>query len=102
MDALGLASAKGSADRWRRVLIHLDRPHLTGPDGLERNSYHRSMLPLGGGAVLMLTEHGESVPGGHEFGALFHDPTGRFVVPGPYTGRGDAPLGDRVRGAGFG
>ncbi|MFD6974065.1 DNA-binding protein [Streptomyces sp. NPDC059949] len=101
VDALGLASAEGSADRWRRVLIRLDRPHLTGPDGLERNSYHRSMLPLGGGAVLMLTEHGESVPDGHEFGALFHDPTGRFAVPGPYTGRGDAPLGDRVRGAGW-
>ncbi|MGW7437168.1 DNA-binding protein [Streptomyces sp. NPDC054849] len=99
VDALGLASAEGSADRWRRVVIHLDRPHLTAPDGLERNSYHRSMLPLGGGAVLMLTEHSQSVPDGQEYGALFHDPTGRFTVPGPYTARGDAPLGDRVRGA---
>ncbi len=101
VDALGLASAEGSAPRWRRVLLHLDRPHLTAPDGVERNSYHRSMLPLDGGAVLMFTEHSESVPYGQEYGALFHDPTGRFTVPGPYTARGDAPLGDRVRGAGW-
>ncbi|MFF3673521.1 DNA-binding protein [Streptomyces sp. NPDC002120] len=101
VDALGLASAEGSADRWRRVLIHLDRPHLTGPDGLARDLYHRGLLPLGGGAVLALTEHAESVPHGHEFGALLHDPTGRFTVPGPYTVRGHAPLGDRARGAGW-
>uniref|UniRef100_A0AAU2K5I6 DNA-binding protein n=1 Tax=Streptomyces sp. NBC_00049 TaxID=2903617 RepID=A0AAU2K5I6_9ACTN len=101
VDALGVASAAGSADRWRRVLLHLDRPHLSGPDGLERDVYHRSMLPLGGGAVLMLTEDGSSVSDGHEFGALLHDPTGRFTVPGPYTVRGDAPLGDREREAGW-
>ncbi|MFG2987857.1 DNA-binding protein [Streptomyces sp. NPDC048257] len=99
VDALGLASAEGSADRWRRVLLRLDRRHLLTPDGLERNVHHRSLLPLGGGAVLALTEHGESVPEGHEFGALLHDPTGRFTVPGPYTVRSEAPLGDRERGA---
>ncbi|MET9692863.1 DNA-binding protein [Streptomyces sp. NPDC006514] len=100
VDALGLASAEGSADRWRRVLLRLDRQHLLTPDG-ERNVHHRSLLPLGGGAVLALTEHTESVPEGHEFGALLYDPTGRFTVPGPYTVRGDAPLGDRERGAGW-
>ncbi|MFF4447621.1 DNA-binding protein [Streptomyces sp. NPDC001502] len=100
VDALGLASAEGSADRWRRVLLRLDRQHLLTPDG-ERNVYHRSLLPLGGGAVLALTEHTESVPEGHEFGALLYDPTGRFTVPGPYTVRGAAPLGDRERGAGW-
>ncbi|QTI50032.1 hypothetical protein JYK04_07906 [Streptomyces nojiriensis] len=98
VDALGLASAEGSADRWRRVLLRLDRQHLLTADG-ERNVHHRSLLPLGGGAVLALTEHSESVPEGHEFGALLYDPTGRFTVPGPYTVRGDAPLGDRERGA---
>ncbi|GAA2649830.1 DNA-binding protein [Streptomyces spororaveus] len=100
IDALGLASAEGSADRWRRVLLRLDQQHLSTPDG-ERNVHHRSLLPLGGGAVLALTEHSESVPDGHEFGALLYDPTGRFTVPGPYTVRGDAPLGDRERGAGW-
>ncbi|MFJ3514378.1 DNA-binding protein [Streptomyces sp. NPDC090131] len=100
VDALGLASAEGSADRWRRVLLRLDRQHLLTPEG-ERNVHHRSLLPLGGGAVLALTEHSESVPEGHEFGALLYDPTGRFTVPGPYTLRGDAPLGDRERGPGW-
>ncbi|WP_189966168.1 DNA-binding protein [Streptomyces avidinii] len=100
VDALGLASAEGSADHWRRVLLRLDRQHLLTPDG-ERNVHHRSLLPLGGGAVLALTEHSESVPEGHEFGALLYDPTGRFTVPGPYSVRGDAPLGDRERGAGW-
>ncbi|MEV6731145.1 MULTISPECIES: DNA-binding protein [unclassified Streptomyces] len=101
VDALGLDSAEGSADRWRRVLVHLDRRHLRTPDGIERNTSHRSLLPLGGGAVLGLTEHCASVPYGHEFGALLYDPAGRFAVPGPYTLRGEAPLGDRERGAGW-
>ncbi|MER7463773.1 DNA-binding protein [Streptomyces sp. NPDC097981] len=101
VDALGLASAEGSADRWRRVLVHLDQRHLRTPDGNERNTSHRSLLPLGGGAVLGLTEHCASVSDGHEFGALLYDPTGRFAVPGPYTVRGDAPLGDRERGPGW-
>ncbi|WP_438310053.1 DNA-binding protein [Streptomyces sp. HUAS TT3] len=102
IDALGLASAAGSADRWRRVLVHLDDHHLSTPDGLGRNVSHRSLLPLGGGAVLALTEHTESVPaGGREFGALLHDPSGRFAVPGPYTLRGEAPVGDRERDPGW-
>ncbi|WP_328619419.1 DNA-binding protein [Streptomyces sp. NBC_00354] len=101
VDALGLDSAEGSADRWRRVLVHLDQRHLRTPDGIERNTSHRSLLPLGGGAVLGLTEHSVSVPDGHEFGALLYDPAGRFAVPGPYTVRGDAPLGDRERGPGW-
>nr|WSW63587.1 DNA-binding protein [Streptomyces sp. NBC_00998] len=101
VDALGLASAEGSADRWRRVLVHLDQRHLRTPDGIERNTSHRSVLPLGGGAVLGLTEHCTSVSDGHEFGALLYDPAGRFAVPGPYTLRGDAPLGDRERGPGW-
>ncbi|MBT2478964.1 DNA-binding protein [Streptomyces sp. ISL-94] len=101
VDALGLGSAGGSAARWRRVMLHLDQRHLTTPDGRERNLAHRCVLPLGGGAALALTEHSQSVPDGHEFGALLHDPAGRFAVPGPYTARGDAPLGDRERGPGW-
>ncbi|MFD7561340.1 DNA-binding protein, partial [Streptomyces sp. NPDC059835] len=101
VDELGLDSAAGSAGHWRRVLLHLDQRHLRAPDGFERSVHHRSLLPLGGGAVLALTEHNTSVPDGHEFGALLHDPTGRFAVPGPYTLRGEAPLGDRERAAGW-
>ncbi|MFH9727589.1 DNA-binding protein [Streptomyces sp. NPDC017254] len=99
VDALGLASTAGSAGHWRRVLVHLGASHLRTPDGLEHSSWHRSVLPLGGGAALGITEHNENVPDGREFGALLHDPSGRFEVPGPYTVRGDAPVGDRTRGA---
>ncbi|MFK3728679.1 DNA-binding protein [Streptomyces sp. NPDC088090] len=100
-DGLGLLSAAGSAGRWRRVLLHLTQPHLTAPDGQDRNLSHRSVVPLGGGAVLGLTEHSDNVPDGREFGALLYDPSGRFDVPGPYTVRAAAPVGDPVRGAGW-
>ncbi|MEU4280581.1 DNA-binding protein [Streptomyces tanashiensis] len=99
IDALGLASTAASAGHWRRVLVHLATPHLHTPDGQERNASHRSVLPLGGGAALGITEHHTSVDDGREFGALLHDPSGRFEVPGPYTVRGDGPVGDRVRAA---
>lgn len=98
LDALGLASAEGSADHWRRVLVHLDQRHLATPDGTERQLHRRCVLPLGGGAVLATTDHRESVPDGHQFGALLHDPTGRFTVPAPYTLRDESPLGDPERG----
>ncbi|MEW2137935.1 DNA-binding protein [Streptomyces sp. NPDC005409] len=98
IDALGLASAEGSADRWRRVFVRLDQRHLRTPDGSARDLHRRAVLPLGGGAVLATTEHSEPVPDGHEFGALLHDPTGRFTVPGPYTVRGASPVGDPQRG----
>ncbi|MCX2182744.1 DNA-binding protein [Streptomyces sp. SKN60] len=99
VDALGLASTAASAGHWRRVLLHLAPPHLHTPDGQGRNQSHRSVLPLGGGAALGITEHTSGVADGWEFGALLHDPSGRFEVPAPYTVRGDAPVGDRVRGA---
>ncbi|GAA2778075.1 hypothetical protein [Streptomyces showdoensis] len=99
VDALGIASTATSTGHWRKVLVHLTPPHLHTPDGQGRNVSHRSVLPLGGGAALGITEHTESVTDGREFGALLHDPSGRFEVPGPYTVRGAAPVGDRVRGA---
>ncbi|MCX4524204.1 MULTISPECIES: DNA-binding protein [unclassified Streptomyces] len=101
VDELGLDCAEGSAAHWRRVLIHLDQRHLSTPDGLARSVPHRAVLPLGGGAVLGLTEHDTSVPDGHQFGALLYDPTGRLDVPGPYTALGDAPLGEREHGQGW-
>ncbi|MFD6467555.1 DNA-binding protein [Streptomyces goshikiensis] len=101
VDELGLDSAEGCAAHWRRVLVHLDQRHLSTPDGLARSVPHRAVLPLGGGAVLALTEEDTSVPDGHQFGALLYDPTGRLDVPGPYTALGDATLGDRERGPGW-
>ncbi|WP_411103985.1 DNA-binding protein [Streptomyces sp. cmx-4-9] len=99
VDALGLASTQTSTARWRRVLLHLDPPHLRTADGADRGRHHRGILPLGGGAVLATTEHQRAVPDGHEFGALLHDPTGAFAAPAPYTLRAQAPLGDPERRA---
>ncbi|MFF4173328.1 DNA-binding protein [Streptomyces sp. NPDC001744] len=101
IDALGLASAAGSAAHWRRVTLHLAAPHLLTPDGQERSVSHATVLPLGGGAVLGITENDSGVPDGREFEALFHDPDGRFEAPGPYTLRGAAPVGDRGRAPGW-
>ncbi|MEV7532518.1 DNA-binding protein [Streptomyces hydrogenans] len=100
-EALGVLSVAGSADRWRRVQLHLTEPHLTTPDGQNQNLSHRSVVPLGGGAALGFAEQSDSVPDGRVFGALLHDPTGRFEVPGPYTVRSSVPVGDPVRGAGW-
>ncbi|MEV6332042.1 DNA-binding protein [Streptomyces sp. NPDC051909] len=101
VDALGLASTAASAGHWRRILVHLASAHLDMPDGQRRNPAHRSVLPLGGGAALGISEHNSGDADGWEFGALLHDPSGRFEVPGPYTVRGEAPVGDRARDAGW-
>ncbi|MGW3088528.1 DNA-binding protein [Streptomyces sp. NPDC001108] len=98
VDALGLAST-ASATHWRRVTVRLTTPHLHTPDGQRRSAAHRSVLPLGGGAALGFTEHNTEIDGGREFSALFHDPSGRFEVPGPYTGSGETRVGDRTRAA---
>ncbi|MEU8438091.1 DNA-binding protein [Streptomyces sp. NPDC029216] len=104
VEALGLASAEASAARWRRLKVRIDTGHLLGADGRERGkgSRHRAVVPLGGGAVLMLNEQTREFERGREFDALLHDPAGAFAVPAPYTGAGEAvTVGDRERGAGW-
>ncbi|MFF9198361.1 DNA-binding protein [Streptomyces sp. NPDC014779] len=99
VEALGLASTAASGAHWRRLLLHVATPHLTAPDGRTRHGSHRSVLPLGDGAALAIGEYNQHVPDGWEFGALIHDPSGRFEVPAPYTVRAESPVGDRTRGA---
>ncbi|MEV7675429.1 DNA-binding protein [Streptomyces sp. NPDC088752] len=99
VDALGLASAESAADHWRRVTLHLATPHLHTPDGQERGTSYRTVFPLGGGAVLGITENDRGVDDGREFEALLHDPDGRFEAPAPYTLRTATSPGDRTRGA---
>ncbi|WP_434739559.1 hypothetical protein [Micromonospora sp. SH-82] len=88
---LDLVGPTGTA-RWRRFTLHLLDGDLTGPDGMRR--YPRpGVLPLSGGAfVAVFAQSATST--GYRFEALFHDPTGRFAVPEPYTVVGSAPLGD--------
>ncbi|MFJ2786078.1 MULTISPECIES: DNA-binding protein [unclassified Streptomyces] len=99
VDALGLGSTAASDAHWRRVVLHLGPAQLQTPDGAARPLGHRCVLPLGGGAALGITEYSESVADGARFGALFHDPRGRFEVPGPYTAQGVEPVGDPGRAA---
>ncbi|UQW99721.1 DNA-binding protein [Streptomyces sp. RerS4] len=107
VDALGLASTEAASGRWRRLRLRVEEDVLRGVDGRERGhgGRHRTALPLGGGAVLGVTDFFEGPPGGRDFNALLHDPSGRFEVPAPYTGRvlpGRAGVpGDPERGAGW-
>ncbi|MET8573564.1 DNA-binding protein [Streptomyces sp. NPDC005012] len=80
-------------DHWRRVRLRLDRSRLQGPDAPSGTS-EETVLQLAGGAFLLFPsrpyhflkewDSGED-PGGVRFGALLHDPSGRFEVPEPYT-----------------
>ncbi|MCF2127350.1 DNA-binding protein [Strepomyces sp. STD 3.1] len=79
-------------DHWRRVRLCLDGGLFTGPDAVK--GYTRAtVLDLADGAFLVfpdrwyqfVQEHGaHEIPGRH-YGALHHDPTGRFETPAPYT-----------------
>ncbi|MEU8773622.1 DNA-binding protein [Streptomyces sp. NPDC048606] len=105
VDALGLASGESASGRWRRMRLRVEGELLRGVDGRERGhgSRHRTALPLGDGAVLAVTDFFEGTAGGRDFNALLHDPSGRFEVPAPYTGRvlpgPTAVPGDPERGA---
>ncbi|MFB0632151.1 DNA-binding protein [Streptomyces sp. AB3(2024)] len=100
--ALGVDSAEGCAARWRRVRVRLDSAHLVGAGGRARNPRHRSVLPLGGGALLAVTDHSEVLPDGQEFDGLLHDPSGAFAVPAPYAQVGaGSTVGDPDRAAGW-
>ncbi|MBZ3900166.1 DNA-binding protein [Streptomyces griseiscabiei] len=98
-DALGLASAAGHS-RWRRVSLHLDARHLRTVNGEWRDGIGTGVLPLDGGAFLAVTGC-TSIHERHgcDFTALFHDPSGRFEAPAPYTLASSSPVGeDREEG----
>ncbi|MEU0808610.1 DNA-binding protein [Streptomyces sp. NPDC005970] len=96
VDVLGLHSAR--TGHWRAYELHLDADVLAHVDGSDWDDSWCGMLPLDGGAFLAVLDaevpfrerRGEY---GCDFPALFHDPTGRFEVPAPYTVRSFEPLG---------
>ncbi|MFF9573019.1 DNA-binding protein [Streptomyces sp. NPDC014685] len=101
IDALGLAAVTESA-RWRWFSLHLDTSHLTEPNGEPRSAGWERLLTLDGGAFLAVVDHGvfdENT--GCRFTALFHDPSGHFEVPAPYTVRSFGPVGEAGRDAGW-
>ncbi|MFD5448400.1 DNA-binding protein [Streptomyces sp. NPDC127100] len=88
LDAQGLTEPDPA--HWRRVRLALDHALFTGPDAV-RGYTRATVLDLGGGAFLLfpadwyrvVPEYGRAE--GRHYGAVFHDPSGRFEVPDPYT-----------------
>ncbi|WDZ83698.1 hypothetical protein [Micromonospora cathayae] len=96
LDRLDLGTATEPA-RWRRFRLHLLDDDLTDPQGNRR--YPRpGILPLPDGAFLAVLTAGGTRTGYH-LDALYHDPTGVFAVPEPYTVDSSTPVGaDRPAG----
>ncbi|EKX64932.1 hypothetical protein [Streptomyces ipomoeae] len=94
-DALGLG-ATAAPERWRKVELHLEAGLLRTPSGEWREGQWRGLLPLGEGAFIALVQHEwmHQTSDGCVFTGFFHDPSGRFEVPEPYTLRKSSPLGE--------
>lgn len=90
-DAQGLTEL--NPGHWRRVRLRLDRSLFEGPDAVQGLT-DATVLNADGGAFLLFPDHpshflsewdsGDDTTG-RRYGALFHDPSGRFEVPAPYT-----------------
>ncbi|MFI8090135.1 DNA-binding protein [Streptomyces sp. NPDC086080] len=89
-DAQGLTEL--DPDHWRAVRLRLDPSLFEGPDAIKGHT-EATVLNLEGGAFLLLpyrpwlllNDANVDEPTGRHYGALFHDPSGRFEVPAPYT-----------------
>nr|WP_329389122.1 DNA-binding protein [Streptomyces sp. NBC_01716] len=86
LTALGLTTAE-DAGRWRVCRLQLDESALLDANGSQRGGNWSGVLSLADGAFIAVVR--PEFWNGHrrEFAALFHDPTGRFEVPAPYTVR---------------
>ncbi|WP_254405570.1 DNA-binding protein [Streptomyces sp. AC627_RSS907] len=84
---------------WRRVRLVLDHELFTGP-GAVQGYPKAAVLDLGGGAFLVfpgdwyrfVREYDPAGIRGRQYGAVFHDPSGRFETPAPYTLVSDEPF----------
>ncbi|WP_189231680.1 DNA-binding protein [Streptomyces flaveolus] len=90
LDAQGLTELDPA--HWRRVRVVLDYALFRGPGAV--GGYPKAaVLDLGGGAFLLfpadwyrfVSEYDPAGDRGKHYGAVFHDPSGRFEVPAPYT-----------------
>lgn len=90
LDGLGLG---GGAPHWRTAVLHLAGRHLFGPDGKHRYSQKDALLALGDGAFVLFADSDQAEDGDTVSTVLFHDPSGRFEPPAPYTLRSIAALG---------
>ncbi|MDU0257503.1 hypothetical protein RVN83_31475 [Streptomyces sp. PU10] len=90
LDAHGLTEL--DPGHWRRVHLAFDPDTFDGPG--DTYGYSRgTVLDLEGGAFLLfpddwyqfVREYGPHEVKGKHYGAAYHDPSGRFQVPAPYT-----------------
>ncbi|MDX3108927.1 DNA-binding protein [Nonomuraea angiospora] len=94
----GLPTA-ADPSRWRRACVELPNRYLKKPDGEWREGNWFGVLPMEDGAFLVLFSHDSPNDSVTRWRALFHDPSGRFVVPQPYTLSSSDPVGvDRPQG----
>ncbi|WP_457034058.1 DNA-binding protein, partial [Kitasatospora sp. P5_F3] len=82
LDGFGLG---GGAPHWRAGVLKLAGHHLLGPDGKHRYSEQDTVLALGDGAFVLFTDSDQADNGDTVSAVLFHDPSGRFEPPAPYT-----------------
>ncbi|WP_031049498.1 hypothetical protein [Streptomyces sp. NRRL F-5650] len=88
LDAQGLTEL--DPGHWRRVHLALE-PHAFDSPGAR--PWKGTVLDLGGGAFLVfpdawyqfVREYGDHEIKGRHYGALHHDPSGRFETPAPFT-----------------
>ncbi|MDL4777430.1 DNA-binding protein [Actinomadura xylanilytica] len=105
VNALGLDSSRPG--HWRQVGLHLPPEIVTEAIGQSKWADYTSgicaLLPLADGAFLAVLDatNGTFSVGtkarleyGCDFTALFHDPSGRFEVPAPYTVTSSVPVGE--------
>ncbi|MYR41510.1 DNA-binding protein [Streptomyces sp. SID5910] len=84
---------------WRRVRVVLDHAVFKGP-GAVGGYAKAAVLDLGGGAFLLfpanwylcVLEYDPDGISGRHYGTLYHDPSGRFEVPAPYTPVSEEPF----------
>ncbi|MCH0565909.1 MULTISPECIES: DNA-binding protein [unclassified Streptomyces] len=100
LDSAGLSSAAEPV-AWRRFRLHVDGSLLTPYAGKRRDGNWSGVLPLDGGACIAVVNWSGTPDekDGCDFTALFHDPSGRFEVPAPYTVRSSEPVGEPGRDA---
>ncbi|CAL9387973.1 DNA-binding protein [Streptomyces sp. enrichment culture] len=97
LDAHGLTEL--DPGHWRRVHLAFDPDTFDGPG--DTYGYRRgTVLDLEGGAFLLFPddwyqfvhEYGPHEVKGRHYGAAYHDPSGRFEVPAPYTPVSEEPF----------
>ncbi|MCC9707753.1 DNA-binding protein [Streptomyces sp. MNU76] len=96
---LGIGAA---SERWRAVILGLKADQLRTASGDWRTGSWNGLLPLGDDAFLAVVGRLSLNDDGAVFTGFFHDPTGRFEIPEPYTLRESCRLAGEAHAARLG